>query len=499
MFPQIVSNLSLTPQASTQLVYYLRRLQKERITRRLQAVAGILLVGLQLAIVWTPTVNINASSDNDIVFSGLGSQNPRDALLQVYDQDRDTAGHSGFQALFRHFGITRQDLADTTPSSISSSDRELLSLGRRNQFAEDQTVTITGGQVENSNPYSCAGSHPQLSRNSTGDCVKHLQWYLNHKFGYTLAEDGNFGPLTEEAVRDLQRRAAITDDGIVGQLTWGKLHDLLATKARSNVQTYYLRPLYLWDKDGQEQTYPALAGHKSDGSKFWIMTDCGNLVVKAQSTTPTTPTPVTPTPVTTTTPTPVTPKSPRIELSKSAVYVNTGGQAVNADGTTAKAGDSILYSLTTSNRGTATQTDYVVAEDAGDILEYATITDLRGAKLSGKILSWPKQDIAPGSAVVKTFIVKIKDPIPSTPVSASDPLSYDLRLDNVYGQIVKINVTPTPVKQVEATATALPQTGNTTSLLIVSFFTALSLYFYLRNRQLIKEVRILRVDHNPGV
>lgn len=38
-----------------------------------------------------------------------------------------------------------------------------------------------------------------------------------------LREDGIFGPLTDEAVREFQRKNGLTVDGIVGPKTWDKL------------------------------------------------------------------------------------------------------------------------------------------------------------------------------------------------------------------------------------------------------------------------------------
>ena len=56
-----------------------------------------------------------------------------------------------------------------------------------------------------------------LKLGSKGDEVKILQSKLN------LVEDGIFGPITEEAVIDFQRRNNLISDGIVGPKTWEKL------------------------------------------------------------------------------------------------------------------------------------------------------------------------------------------------------------------------------------------------------------------------------------
>ena len=54
--------------------------------------------------------------------------------------------------------------------------------------------------------------------------VKKLQLSLNDlTTGAPIAVDGNFGPITDCRVREFQRRAKITDDGVVGSQTWEAL------------------------------------------------------------------------------------------------------------------------------------------------------------------------------------------------------------------------------------------------------------------------------------
>ena len=57
---------------------------------------------------------------------------------------------------------------------------------------------------------------------SRGPEVKNLQLILNRK-GYPIVDDGDFGPLTDAAVRDFQNKNGLTVDGIVGPKTWEKL------------------------------------------------------------------------------------------------------------------------------------------------------------------------------------------------------------------------------------------------------------------------------------
>ncbi len=66
---------------------------------------------------------------------------------------------------------------------------------------------------------------PILRRGGAGPDVMTLQ-YLLRRAGYgALAADGVFGTETDTAVRDLQHRANLAQDGIVGDLTWTRLTD----------------------------------------------------------------------------------------------------------------------------------------------------------------------------------------------------------------------------------------------------------------------------------
>lgn len=66
-----------------------------------------------------------------------------------------------------------------------------------------------------------ASSGTVLRRGSSGSAVKALQKRLNKNYpAYSrLVEDGLFGPATEAVVREFQRRAGLTVDGIVGPQT----------------------------------------------------------------------------------------------------------------------------------------------------------------------------------------------------------------------------------------------------------------------------------------
>ena len=65
---------------------------------------------------------------------------------------------------------------------------------------------------------------PTLRKNDTGLAVKILQKLLKC-YGYGLKVDGIFGPKTEAAVKDFQKKYKLTVDGIVGPKTYNALAD----------------------------------------------------------------------------------------------------------------------------------------------------------------------------------------------------------------------------------------------------------------------------------
>jgi N-acetylmuramoyl-L-alanine amidase len=66
-----------------------------------------------------------------------------------------------------------------------------------------------------------------LKIGSKGNEVKELQRLLH------LYEDGIFGPITEEAVKEFQKANGLTVDGVVGDKTWAKLKGGLAKSSRT--------------------------------------------------------------------------------------------------------------------------------------------------------------------------------------------------------------------------------------------------------------------------
>ncbi len=173
----------------------------------------------------------------------------------------------------------------------------------------------------------------------------------------------------------------------------------------------------------------------------------------------------------------------------------------DAHGTVANAGDTLRFTLLTENDGSATEKDFVIRDDLADVLQYAELIDYDGGVVSddGLSVTWPKINIAAGEVVEKTITVKVLTPIPDTPVSASDPLAFDLRMENAYGNNVSVDLPESVPKLIEGVVTTLPNTGPGMNAFVSTLFIGMVTYFYFRNRLIAKELGMIRNEFSGGV
>ena len=176
----------------------------------------------------------------------------------------------------------------------------------------------------------------------------------------------------------------------------------------------------------------------------------------------------------------------------------------DANNTTANPGDQLTYSLTITNQGASPAVDLALsgeyAEDIRDILEYADIVTLNDGVLNKETskITWAATTIAPGQTITKTFAVKVKDPLPATPISLSNPLSYDYEMHNKFGRTVVVKLNKPGSKAIEQTASMLPNTGPGSTLLMSTLIVVVVAYFYYRNKLLSKELGIIQKEFQAG-
>ncbi len=178
-----------------------------------------------------------------------------------------------------------------------------------------------------------------------------------------------------------------------------------------------------------------------------------------------------------------------ILVSKTATNITEG--ITNANGTTAQAGDVIKYTLFAKNEAPTEFKNYVFQDNLSYVLDYSSLTDTDGGSLkSNDELVWPGVNIPGGKTVSKTFTIKVDNPIPTTPASASDPSYFNLTMTNTFGNTIVIKLPPTPTHTIQTITTTLPNTGPGTTIMIGAIVIAIAGFFLYRSRLLTKEVKI---------
>jgi len=90
-------------------------------------------------------------------------------------------------------------------------------------FQEEREIAVDGivGKITWLNIDEADQSEPVLRIGSTGLPVRRAQKRMS-LVGFDVGGvDGRYGPKTEAAVKDLQKRSEVTVDGVVGPQTWG--------------------------------------------------------------------------------------------------------------------------------------------------------------------------------------------------------------------------------------------------------------------------------------
>lgn len=174
-------------------------------------------------------------------------------------------------------------------------------------------------------------------------------------------------------------------------------------------------------------------------------------------------------------------------------------QGQQADAVTAKPFDKISYTLSAQNTGSKT-VQIPLTVNLSDALEYAALIDGGGGTLNPetKSLSWPTDNIKPGTSQERTFVLQLTSTIPATPSGESNGNSYDCVMSTTFGSSSKIAVDCPVVKGVENIINDMPHTGMFINIGFATLLLVTSLYFYLRTRQMKKEIRLIRHNVNTG-
>ena len=182
----------------------------------------------------------------------------------------------------------------------------------------------------------------------------------------------------------------------------------------------------------------------------------------------------------------------------SAINLSQGPSTSNKQ--IAKPLDRISYTLKQANPRSVSVTAQFDVRIA-DILEYATLIDGGGSTFDEKngTLTWPQIQLAPGKSEERTFVVQVLSILPATAAGQSNPASYDCKLGVAFGNQLTTPVECPPIKSAEGILMYLPPTDITTNLAFGLALLAIIVFFYVRTRQLKKEVRVIRHNFNNGM
>lgn len=530
MFKKLLSNLPFNPSLIGQVSFYTKRMKQESAIRRAGVLFLVLAMLVQFFAVISPPQSSLASSDNDIVRGGFTSQ--QNAV------DNCLGNTQNFRTILEYYGLSCDSLRAATPGPLNSIayNKDLHSLGRnpvadshpKTGKAADQEDVIIPGVPDTLHMKNLwywdsreSSTYQALEmRNKSG-----VQMWVLMDCGNVVIH-GHYSPpqapppelppppvVPPQVLSCTAMGMSVPDDSKVvlgrqiivrGQAGGQNI------KAGQKVDMYYDYVDATTNKvitsssatgigfsgntatDSQNHTFTAnTPGQftirltvKYDGSKVAAGSASGKCVkhISVQK---------------------ICDKSSDGKdlqncIERHKTVQNVTGNKADANKTTANGGDTIKYTLTVSNGANVTVPKFVIEENISDVLDYADVVDLDGGTQSAShIVTWPGVDLRSKQVIRKNMTFKIKNPVPSTPVSTSDGGHFDCWITNFYGDstAVKINC---PVAKTVETTTTLPNTGPGESLAIGFVITALAGYFFARSRLFATELDIVRQEYTTA-
>ncbi|MEO5627302.1 MAG: isopeptide-forming domain-containing fimbrial protein [Candidatus Saccharimonadales bacterium] len=517
-FKRLVSNLPYNPSLINQVAFYGKRLRQETSIRRLGFVfVGLTLLVQMFAVIAPPTPSLAQDPNNDIIAGGFDNRDQ--AVLMCLDGNRD------FGTILSHYDINCDNIAAATTEVIQSTndDRKIRSVGRLPYgFSDEQAENIPGarGTIYSRYLWDWDSGTPSTYKVLQGLSVTGRTFYILFDCGnLSLIEQPPVvpppvtpPPVTPEPFADCSILLINHDSGssvkknteivLRGQVTGGNLPagttaDLSYEYVNADTGAAMAPAIPangILFKDGvaldpSNRSFVVKTPGKYEfrlaatysGGKEVRGSRQGKCISTIYVETP-----------------PETCTTSCLEYDKKAS--NDTKNIPNADGTTASAGDVITYTLSAKNTGKATVKQFVIIENISDILDYADITDLHGGSIDKEnFVRWPASDIKAGETLSKQFTVKVKNPIPQTPVSTSNPGKFDLTMTNVYEKkTVTIKLPPSVIKTTEQVTTTLPNTGPGANMLIAFALTSMVAYFFYRSRLLNKELNLVIQETTTG-
>lgn len=519
MFKKIVSQLSFSPALVGQLGFYARRLRKEQATRRMGLVFVALALVVQSLVVFQAPEPANASNQNDFIVGGLGtgSQRSLNKFLAPYDRN-----DKKLKDIMNYFGITRAEIKATKFTTFKVANQK--SYGFENR-AGSKAIDITNANYDTvkriyGRPMTVwEANKPGTPIYAYVGHSKKAGWFaIMQVCGNLVTKEYPSKPTPPPAPAKITAsKSAVntSQKNINATKSAAKVNDKITYKVSVKNSGGTAKMVKMSDNIGEVLKYAKLTNKGGGTLTNNRILSWGSVKVNPGKTVTKTYTVQMKSSLISTTDrcsmrnsfidkeitVPVKCSTPPAKIKTSKTVVNVSQGNIDATKTTAKKNDRIVFTVTATNSG-GTAKEFLFEDNIGDALEYATLVDKGGATYdaSTRVLSWPKVTIKPKETQVRTFTMQIKENIPATPRGTSDPSSYDCRIENAfYTSSVMFPVEcAVPKEIIEQVVPELPKTGPRENMLFAGIVLSLATFFYLRSRQLNKEVRLIRRDLNGG-
>ncbi len=472
MFEKLLSVLPYTPGLMPQLAFYSRRMREEASIRRTGLVFLALAFFIQFFAVLVPPQSTVAASDNDMLYGGFNTR--------LEAKRRCLAGEKNYGTIMHYFGITCKDIGAADDLCIHENGQNYYSMGWK---SVGQTYN---GQDTNEHKYDIPDAGRlwmrkmdiwnQPSRcdgNGTGWHVLRVPSSQNKTF-YVMFDCGNLvsvglpskaptpAPETPDTPTPTPQPTVTPDTPVTPPDTPPDIPPPIIPLPPPPLPP--VTPLCPYNNAIPKDSSLCYLPCEYNGSIAADSSSCKpcDQSVNGSDT------------------------IACVSVHKTASNITAG--ITDANNTTASAGDVITYTLYAQNNGKATVKEFTFQENMSDVLDYADITDAHGGTLAvNKTIAWPTEQIKPGQTATRQVTVKVKAPIPQTPVSSSDPSHFDMIMTNVYGNSVNVKLPASPIKTVEVAAASLPNTGPGTTLFIAATIVIMAGYFYSRSGLLARE------------
>lgn len=438
MFKKLLGNLPFSPSLIGQVALYAKQLKFEMRLRKWALLCLTLATLLQLFVALSPVEPSLAESGNDILRGGFSSQE------QASEQCRSNSQQ--FALVLAYHGVSCDALTGSSVAWIQSTDysKSLLVLGRHSYGP----VVLRTGKPTGEFPVPI-GDTTYFARNlwawDSGSPARHKVLEVKNVFGGTvmiLLNSGNvvtLGRYSQPAGYDMASVLSSSSSLDKCIAIPGTQYSQLGCGDCLNVLTINSLP------------------------------ECGCSESHRKS----------------------------VEKSCFTTHQTVRNQTQDikdAHGTTVKPSDVLAYTLRITNNQDTPVRNMILEDNFSDVLQYADIITVRQGKESKNgSVQWRNINIAAGGSKSLEVVVKVKDPIPLTPVSSSDPGAFDLTLSNTfYGTSTSVVLPASIVKKVEMFVNWLPRLNSETGVGLAVGLSILASFFWLRTRLLFKELSLVK-------